>query len=75
MSSGNQAKPPWPVDYVVQHLGSSVLPEPALIGYLQQNALGEWLSKWKLHGNASGLSINKNTLLAAYKVLAFYLYV
>ena len=68
MTGGNQAKPPWPVDHVIQHLGSSMLPEPVLIGYLQQNARGEWLSKWKLHGNASGLSISKNTLLAAYKV-------
>ena len=70
VSSGNQEIPAWPVDYVVQHLGSSALPESALIGYLLQNAPGEWLSKWKLHGNSSGPTTNKAPLLAAYKVPA-----
>ena len=30
MSGGDLAKPPWPVDYVAQHFGSSVLPKVAL---------------------------------------------
>jgi len=71
--SDKQTNPLWPVSHVEQHLGSSVLPEPALIGYLQHNGPGEWLRKWKLHGT-SGLATNKSTLLSAYKVSDFLLY-